>query len=182
MNANYTNVEEVVYTFFGALIVSRNNSESYLTTYQTSIWRPRISCTPASATTYSCPTKLGTGLIMLLFSRPRILPGRGLSSRTSHREHDIYFTSHVGKKPTHKRLSSGTRTFNTQSTMTINVVGSHETTFIYCGDQWSTAKDLYDSRYAVTSPLLSTRSRTNKILEVCMAPCGHQRPYGILHH
>jgi len=42
---------------------------------------------------------------------------------------------------------SGTRTFNSQSTMTIIVAGSHATTFIYCGDQWSTSADLYDSRY-----------------------------------
>ncbi|KAF9453112.1 carbohydrate-binding module family 35 protein [Macrolepiota fuliginosa MF-IS2] len=42
---------------------------------------------------------------------------------------------------------SGTRTFNSQSTMAFAVNGSHETTILYCGDQWATAKDLYESTY-----------------------------------
>ncbi|KAL1733518.1 glycosyl hydrolase [Schizophyllum commune] len=41
----------------------------------------------------------------------------------------------------------GTRTFNSQSTMGITVNGSSTTTHLYCGDQWATAKTLYDSRY-----------------------------------
>ncbi|KAJ7600263.1 Arabinanase/levansucrase/invertase [Mycena floridula] len=39
---------------------------------------------------------------------------------------------------------SGTRTYNSQSTMLIPIKGY---TVLYCGDQWSTSKDLYDSRY-----------------------------------
>lgn len=35
--------------------------------------------------------------------------------------------------------------------MTITIAGSHGTTYIYCGDQWSTSADLYDSRYVATS-------------------------------
>ncbi|KAF7314355.1 Importin subunit alpha [Mycena kentingensis (nom. inval.)] len=42
---------------------------------------------------------------------------------------------------------SGTRTFNSQSTMLIKVPGSRTTTYLYCGDQWSTSSDLWDSRY-----------------------------------
>ncbi|TFK39080.1 glycosyl hydrolase [Crucibulum laeve] len=42
---------------------------------------------------------------------------------------------------------TGTRTFNSQSTMLINIKGTQTNTIIYCGDQWATAKDLYDSRY-----------------------------------
>ncbi|THV04295.1 Arabinanase/levansucrase/invertase [Dendrothele bispora CBS 962.96] len=41
----------------------------------------------------------------------------------------------------------GTRTFNSQSTMIISVKGSDQSTFLYCGDQWTTAKDLYLSTY-----------------------------------
>ncbi|KAL1743672.1 glycosyl hydrolase [Schizophyllum fasciatum] len=41
----------------------------------------------------------------------------------------------------------GTRTFNSQSTMGITVNGTSTTTHLYCGDQWATAKTLYDSRY-----------------------------------
>lgn len=40
---------------------------------------------------------------------------------------------------------SGTRTFNSQSTMTFAIKGTHETTILYCGDQWTTSKDLYES-------------------------------------
>ncbi|KAF5362835.1 hypothetical protein D9758_007108 [Tetrapyrgos nigripes] len=41
----------------------------------------------------------------------------------------------------------GTRTFNSQSTMIISVKGSERSTFLYAGDQWTTAKDLYLSTY-----------------------------------
>ncbi|KAK7464767.1 hypothetical protein VKT23_005974 [Stygiomarasmius scandens] len=41
----------------------------------------------------------------------------------------------------------GTRTFNSQSTMIISVQGSRHSRFLYCGDQWTTAKDLYLSTY-----------------------------------
>jgi hypothetical protein len=46
---------------------------------------------------------------------------------------------------------SGTRTFNSQSTMTFAIKGSHETTILYCGDQWTTAQDLYDSTLVLLS-------------------------------
>ncbi|KAJ7145036.1 glycosyl hydrolase [Mycena filopes] len=91
MNANYTNVEEVVYTFFEA---------------------PDFDL--------EAPNMLFTG-------------GR----------YYILMSHKTGYRPT----TSGTRTFNSQSTMTIVVAGSRTTTFIYCGDQCSTAADLYDSRY-----------------------------------
>ncbi|KAJ6602226.1 glycosyl hydrolase [Mycena sp. CBHHK59/15] len=109
MNANYTNVDEVVYTFFDFDL--------------------------------EAPTILYTG------KRYYIL----MSHKTGYRPNNVVvFSAEKLAGPWSVQsyiTASGTRTFNSQSTMTIAVAGSHETAFIYCGDQWSTSKDLYDSRY-----------------------------------
>lgn len=41
----------------------------------------------------------------------------------------------------------GTRTYNSQSTMSITVNGTSQKTYVYCGDQWTEGTDLYDSAY-----------------------------------
>ncbi|QRV90966.1 glycoside hydrolase family 43 protein [Ceratobasidium sp. AG-Ba] len=41
----------------------------------------------------------------------------------------------------------GTRTFNSQSTFNIRVNGTKRLSWIYAGDQWATAAELWDSRY-----------------------------------
>ncbi|KAJ7904806.1 Arabinanase/levansucrase/invertase [Mycena leptocephala] len=109
MNANYTNVEEVVYTFFNFDL--------------------------------EAPNMLYTG------GRYYIL----MSHKTGYRPNNVVVFSAdkiAGPWSIQSYIApSGTRTFNSQSTMTIIVAGSHATTFIYCGDQWSTSADLYDSRY-----------------------------------
>ncbi|KAJ7243769.1 Arabinanase/levansucrase/invertase [Mycena rebaudengoi] len=109
MNANYTNVEEVVYTFTDFDLEAPN----------------------------------------ILYSGKRyyIL----MSHKTGYRPNNVVAFSAeklAGPWSVQSYIApSGTRTFNTQSTMTISVVGTQETTFIYCGDHWSTSADLYDSRY-----------------------------------
>ncbi|KAK6992542.1 importin subunit alpha [Favolaschia claudopus] len=103
MNANYTDVEEVVYTFFDFDL--------------------------------EAPNMLFTG------ERYYIL----MSHKTGYRPNNVVI---AGPWSIQSYIApSGTRTFNTQSTMSITVAGSHTTTFLYCGDQWATAAELYDSRY-----------------------------------
>jgi hypothetical protein len=41
----------------------------------------------------------------------------------------------------------GTRSFNSQSTFNIRVKGTKRTSWIYAGDQWATAAELWDSRW-----------------------------------
>ncbi|KAJ7465129.1 Arabinanase/levansucrase/invertase [Mycena latifolia] len=109
MNANYSNVEEVVYTFFDFDL--------------------------------EAPNMLFTG------ERYYIL----MSHKTGYRPNNVVVFSAeeiAGPWSIQSYVApSGTRTFNTQSTMTITVAGSHGTTYLYCGDQWATSAQLYDSRY-----------------------------------
>ncbi|KAJ7083009.1 glycosyl hydrolase [Mycena epipterygia] len=109
MNANYTNVEEVVYTFFDFDLVAPNmlyiGERYYIFMSHKTRYRPNN---------------------VVVFSAEEIAGPWSIQSYIA---------------------PSGTRTFNSQSTMTIKVVGSHGTTYLYGGDQWSTSADLYDSRY-----------------------------------
>ncbi|KAF9468664.1 glycosyl hydrolase [Collybia nuda] len=109
MNANFTNVEEVVYTFFNFDL--------------------------------EAPNILYTG------KRYYIL----MSHKTGYRPNNVVTFSAeklAGPWSVQSYIAElGTRTWNSQSTFTITAGEGHHKTYIYAGDQWATAADLYDSRY-----------------------------------
>lgn len=109
MNANFTDVEELVYTFLdfdleAPAIVFTGKRYYILMSHKTG-YRPNN---------------------VVVFSAEKLTGPWSIQSYVA---------------------PSGTRTFNSQSTMTFAVRGTHKTTIMYCGDEWTTAKDLYDSTY-----------------------------------
>ncbi|KAG6919609.1 hypothetical protein DXG01_003473 [Tephrocybe rancida] len=108
LNANYTNVEEVVYTFYNFDL--------------------------------EAPNILYTG------KRYYIL----MSHKTGYRPNNVVVFSAeklAGPWSVQSYIATlGTRTWNSQSTFTLEAGEKHKT-YIYCGDQWATGATLYDSRY-----------------------------------
>lgn len=61
--------------------------------------------------------------------------------------------------------------------MSFTIKGSQQNTYIYCGDQWATSNQLYDSRFDI---LLSIIIRRLIYVQLYLAPGRYQRRYRIL--
>ncbi|RDB18999.1 hypothetical protein Hypma_014328 [Hypsizygus marmoreus] len=125
LNANFTNVEEVVYTFYNFDLEAPN----------------------------------------ILYTGKRYYAL--MSHKTGYRPNNVVVFSAeklAGPWSVQSYIAAlGTRTWNSQSTFTITAGEGFSKSYIYCGDQWATADQLYDSRYVWLPADIDDRTGSFKI-------------------